>query len=478
MTIKEMEARLEMTRANIRYYETEGLIAPARGSNGYRDYSEKDLETLQKIKLLRSLQFSLEEIKALQSGSRELTEALERQMVKLQNEEKQLEHSREICRVMREDGVRYQTLDAGHYLGVIEQQDWPMPPWQDSMPAVRIPWRRYFARSMDLLIYTVLWNMFLALVFKVNIGLRSGEGQIWDDYMVLLFMLLAEPVLLAVFGSTPGKWLLGIRVTDNEGRRLTLGEGFSRTWKVLWRGMGMGVPIWSLYRLWKSYKGCMEEETLEWEYDSEIVLKDEKGWRAAVYLLVGAFLLAVFAAAIQISALPVNRGDLTVAEFSENYNYYTKYYGYESGSSLDEEGNWVEERHSGQGYTIVLGEYERPDYQFLESDGIMTGMYFTMEGRGVDDWIGDYRSECLLSVLAFAGAQKEHHIFSREFDRVAKLIQNAEGEGFELSVYGIDVSCEVAYSGYAVVPGFGMLMPIEDEEKWYSISFSMTKREK
>ena len=34
MTIKEMEARTGMSRANIRYYEQEGLIAPQRDSNG------------------------------------------------------------------------------------------------------------------------------------------------------------------------------------------------------------------------------------------------------------------------------------------------------------------------------------------------------------------------------------------------------------------------------------------------------------
>lgn len=40
-----MEARSGVPRANIRYYEAEGLLAPARSGNGYRDYSEEDLRT-------------------------------------------------------------------------------------------------------------------------------------------------------------------------------------------------------------------------------------------------------------------------------------------------------------------------------------------------------------------------------------------------------------------------------------------------
>jgi len=55
MTSKEMEARSGVPRANIRYYESEGLLTPARARNGYRDYSEADLAVLEKIKLLRRL---------------------------------------------------------------------------------------------------------------------------------------------------------------------------------------------------------------------------------------------------------------------------------------------------------------------------------------------------------------------------------------------------------------------------------------
>ena len=51
MTIREIEARTGLPRANVRYYESEGLIRPTRGENGYRNYSEEDCQTLLKIKL-------------------------------------------------------------------------------------------------------------------------------------------------------------------------------------------------------------------------------------------------------------------------------------------------------------------------------------------------------------------------------------------------------------------------------------------
>lgn len=76
MTIKELEARTGIVRANIRYYEREGLLSPRRLDNGYRDYSEEDVRTLEKIKLLRSLQVDLGTIRLVQQGKLALEQAM------------------------------------------------------------------------------------------------------------------------------------------------------------------------------------------------------------------------------------------------------------------------------------------------------------------------------------------------------------------------------------------------------------------
>jgi MerR family copper efflux transcriptional regulator len=50
----------------IRYYETIGLIRPAkRRPNGYRNYSVADMRTLNFIRRARSLGFSIEEVRDL-----------------------------------------------------------------------------------------------------------------------------------------------------------------------------------------------------------------------------------------------------------------------------------------------------------------------------------------------------------------------------------------------------------------------------
>jgi Cu(I)-responsive transcriptional regulator len=51
----------------IRYYEDIGLVQPARGANGYRDFSERDAHKLAFLGRSRSLGFSIEECRTLLS---------------------------------------------------------------------------------------------------------------------------------------------------------------------------------------------------------------------------------------------------------------------------------------------------------------------------------------------------------------------------------------------------------------------------
>ena len=66
MQIKEVEMLTGMTRANIRFYEKQGLLNRTnRNEYNYRDYTEEDVRQLQRIKLLRMLEVSMEDIKEM-----------------------------------------------------------------------------------------------------------------------------------------------------------------------------------------------------------------------------------------------------------------------------------------------------------------------------------------------------------------------------------------------------------------------------
>ncbi|MCQ4720896.1 MerR family transcriptional regulator, partial [Flavonifractor plautii] len=98
MTIGELEAALDMPRANIRFYVQEGFNHPRRGANNYRDYTEVDADTLRKVKLLRQLGLSLEEIRQAQRGERPLSALLGEQEAALARRRAELDWAGQVCR--------------------------------------------------------------------------------------------------------------------------------------------------------------------------------------------------------------------------------------------------------------------------------------------------------------------------------------------------------------------------------------------
>ena len=65
MTINEIAKELNMTKRAIKYYEEQGLLKVSKDSNGYRNYSKQDLETLRAVSIYRKLGISISDIKKL-----------------------------------------------------------------------------------------------------------------------------------------------------------------------------------------------------------------------------------------------------------------------------------------------------------------------------------------------------------------------------------------------------------------------------
>lgn len=478
MTIKEMESLCGMTRANIRFYESEGLLTPARNQNGYRDYSEEDAQVLKRIKLLRTLHISLEEIKSLHTGDHELSEVLERQVALLENQKEDIVKSQEICQVMRHDGVRYGTLNAQYYLDAMERSpEYAAPELEaDAIPKESVPWRRFWARHLDMVLYSTLWSLFLVCVCNVNLNNRGLAGDLLDAIAGIVILFLVEPALLALCGTTPGKWIMGLRVTDYEDRRLTYSEAGNRTFTVLWKGMGLEIPIYGLYRNWKSYTGCQDGETLEWEYDTCITLRDKKTWR--IWALVAAY-GAIFAGlfwGVSSAQLPKHRGDITVTQFCENYNRLADYYDMDENYDLSSGGKWLKQ-WSDAGIVYVGGFVERPELTFTEENGVMTGVEFSLSLENSENWPPSYQEQMILMALSFVCAQEECSVFSDEWGDMIRLIEDSAFESYEFAYFGVEVSCEVEYSGYEdVAASMNMLWPKEGEKKQFEMKFRMEKK--
>lgn len=281
MTIKEMEERCGMNRGNIRFYEAQGLFTPERNrENGYRIYSEEDVQVLLKIKLLRLLDVPLEEIQGLLDGKEPLADVLVRNLDAISRREEDLARSREVSERMIREGADFAALDAARYLDALERTEGLA---QDTTPRLVLPWRRFWARGLDWLLWDLAVKWALA---------PFPRWLLLDGVLTLLLALLAETALLRLFGTTPGKAVFGIRVVDPRGGRLSWGAALSRTWTVLWEGVALNVPLIREYFQYKDLRAVEKEETLPWEWDSELTFRDDRHWRCVLFFAIAAALCA------------------------------------------------------------------------------------------------------------------------------------------------------------------------------------------
>ncbi len=94
----------------IRYYESVGLIPAARrAQNGYRRYSDTDVQTLMFVQRARSLGFSVEDVASLlglwrdkRRASAEVKELAARHVVRIEEKVRELESIRDVIQDLME----------------------------------------------------------------------------------------------------------------------------------------------------------------------------------------------------------------------------------------------------------------------------------------------------------------------------------------------------------------------------------------
>lgn len=480
MTIKELEERTGMTRANIRFYESEGLLSPARRENGYRDYSEEDVKTLEKIHLLRQLHLDIDTIRLVQKGELPLERALFTLLTKLEGDKTALDKAVEVCRELERAGVEYGTLEPKPWLEQLTQPARPQvtPPPQTihvlptieemekkERQAASHPWMRLLAREVDVSIYSLLIHAVLGLGLRVDL-LHTGNFADWLISLAsLVLMFVAEPLWLHFWGWTPGKWIFGLKLRNRFGEKLSMSQAWSRGWGIFSRGYGFNIPIYNLWRHWKSYRSCRDGEDCDWDYGEE--RQYTKVDRSLSWLMwLGAEAVSVFLAVTILlqTFLPPNRGALTVEEYSENFNSYLDTLG-DFSSQLNEQGQWVERAEPGA-VVIDLSTMEYADLEFTLEDGYVTAVTLSDSAKqdGRTGWIYMSQSYYQVATAALAGAQREFNCFN--YDLAGWLaLWDERWDSFELDYRGLHISQTVECSGYT---GVGQIRePVEGRDQVY-----------
>ena len=122
MNIKQASKQSGVSAPNIRFYEKEGLLDPARlPGNNYRDYTEQDIRALRFIRMLRMLDVPLPVIRSVLAGDAPLGNILREQQTALEQRAKQLEGAARFCAELARQDPFAASLDVDACLSRMEK---------------------------------------------------------------------------------------------------------------------------------------------------------------------------------------------------------------------------------------------------------------------------------------------------------------------------------------------------------------------
>jgi hypothetical protein len=143
------------------------------------------------------------------------------------------------------------------------------------------PWFRFLARTFD-------YSLFLILLGSLR---RWGYGQLpfgkFESFIPFEFFVWipVEALLLSTWGSTPGKFFLGLKLRcSTKMPKLNFMSAFHRSLSVWFRGLGLGIPFFSFFCLLFAYNRFKMFQTTSWDRDAQTtVTQSEVGqWRVVV----------------------------------------------------------------------------------------------------------------------------------------------------------------------------------------------------
>ena len=112
------------------------------------------------------------------------------------------------------------------------------------LPRKNIYVRRFWARWFDLYLFSGIWWIAMWWAGR-DIGATLANPWVMILQYVPWFIL--EAFLLHRFGYTPGKWLLGLKVTNLDGSLMSLAASTRRAMRVLFTGVGFGWGLLAVF---------------------------------------------------------------------------------------------------------------------------------------------------------------------------------------------------------------------------------------
>jgi uncharacterized RDD family membrane protein YckC len=131
------------------------------------------------------------------------------------------------------------------------------------------PWLRYWARTFDYF----LCGLVFGPAFAISEGNKADAGFFIAGLLTVLLWIPLEAASLSTIGTTPGKWLFNIRLSDQSGGRLPFTRALRRAFSIAKKGLGLGIPPVAFFTLVFSYYTLTRRGKTSWDQELGIVVR-------------------------------------------------------------------------------------------------------------------------------------------------------------------------------------------------------------
>jgi uncharacterized RDD family membrane protein YckC len=144
--------------------------------------------------------------------------------------------------------------------------DAPAPP---DVPPLAGPWPRYWARTLDLTLWTLLCAFALGVFAPQWLDATFPTNERLQEQLLglilLPFAMAGDAITYMLFGNTPGKWAAGLRVRDVAGQKLKPLRYLARNARLYLNGLALGLGLIAIITLIHQYRRVSPGALTSWD---------------------------------------------------------------------------------------------------------------------------------------------------------------------------------------------------------------------
>ena len=164
-------------------------------------------------------------------------------------------------------------------------------------------WSRFMARFFDLWWQSIVVGFFISLIIAIfsprllELIMESGSSY-WFSVLCLPMVWLFDAMIYSIAGNTPGKAILGLKVTTMHDQPLSFRQYVGRNFSLWIGGLALSIPIISLFTLGNQYVQLGKGKPATYDTPHGFIVKSTgSGWlRKLIFTIIFVAMFVAIAA--------------------------------------------------------------------------------------------------------------------------------------------------------------------------------------